>query len=146
MIRLKSLALIFCGFAAVMGILCFLLIRRGFSARDEPTSVERIVARFVRNFSIPNRVAQEPNPWKPTADVLKEAREVFTVRCAVCHGFDGSGQTIVGRNLYPKPPDLRSPLTQKLTDGQIHYIIQNVVRLTGMPAWGNPHEEQREIS
>jgi predicted CXXCH cytochrome family protein len=146
MVRLKTLILAFCCFAIIAVACGLLLIRRGFSARDEPTSLERTVARFVRNLSIPNRVAQEPNPWKPTPDVLKEAREVFTARCATCHGPDGRGQTIVGRNLYPKPPDLRSAFTQKLTDGQIHYIIQNGVRLTGMPAWGNPHEEEGEIS
>jgi predicted CXXCH cytochrome family protein len=140
-----TLILIVC--CLILGVaLGLLLIRRGFSARDEPTSFERVVARFVRNLSIPNRVAQEPNPWKPTPDILREARDTFNARCAVCHGPDGSGQTTVGRNLYPKPPDLRSPLTQKLTDGQIHYIIQNGVRLTGMPAWGNPHEERGEIS
>lgn len=146
MVRLKTLILAFCCFAIIAVACGLLLIRRGFGARDEPTSLERTVARFVRNLSIPSRVAQEPNPWKPTPNVLKEAREVFTARCAVCHGPDGSGQTLVGRNQYPKPPDLRSPLTQKLTDGQIHYIIQNGVRLTGMPALGNPHEEQGEIS
>jgi predicted CXXCH cytochrome family protein len=146
MVRLRTLILAFCCLVIIAAALGLLLIRRGFSARDEPTSLERTVARFVRNLSIPNRVAQEPNPWKPTPSVLKEAREVFTARCAACHGPDGSGQTVVGRNLYPKPPDLRSSLTQKFTDGQIHYIIQNGVRLTGMPAWGNPHEEQGEIS
>jgi predicted CXXCH cytochrome family protein len=36
------------------------------------------------------------------------------------------------------------PRTQDLTDGQIHYIIQNGVRLTGMPAWDNPHGVQDE--
>jgi predicted CXXCH cytochrome family protein len=144
--RLRTLVLAFCCLVVIAGALGLLLIRRGFSARDEPSSLEKTVARFVRNLSIPNRVAQEPNPWKPTLGVLKQAREVFTARCAACHGSDGSGQTVVGRNLYPKPPDLRSSLTQKLTDGQIHYIIQNGVRLTGMPAWGNPPEEQGEIS
>jgi len=146
MVRWQTLVLIFCGLAVTAVALGLLLIRRGFSARDEPTSFERIVARFVRNLSIPGSAAQELNPWKPTPDVLKEGRETFIARCAVCHGPDGRGQTIVGRGLYPKPPDLRSPLTQKLTDGQIHYIIENGVRLTGMPAWGNPHEEQGEIS
>jgi predicted CXXCH cytochrome family protein len=146
MMRLRTLVLAFCCLVVIAAALGLLLIRRGFSARDEPSSLEKTVARFVRNLSIPNRVAQEPNPWKPTLGVLKEAREVFTARCAACHGSDGSGQTVVGRNLYPKPPDLRSSLTQKLTDGQIHYIIQNGVRLTGMPAWGNPPEEQDEIS
>lgn len=146
MVRWKTLIFASCSVAVVGATLGLLLIRRGFSARDNPTSLERAVARFIRNLSIPNRVAQESNPWELTPDTLREARETFVARCAVCHGPDGSGQTIVGRNLYPKPPDLRSPLTQGLTDGQIHYIIQNGVRLTGMPAWGNPHEEQGEIS
>jgi len=144
--RWKAFVLAFCCLAIIGAIFGLLLIRRGFSARDEPTSLERVVARFVRNLSIPNRVAEELNPWKPTPDNLREARETFAARCTVCHGPDGSGQTTVGRNLYPKPPDLRAPPTQKFTDGQIHYIIQNGVRLTGRPAWGNPHEEQGEIS
>ena len=28
------------------------------------------------------------------------------------------------------------PETQKLTDGELYYIIENGVRFTGMPAWG----------
>jgi len=47
----------------------------------------------------------------------------------------------MGRNLYPRVPDLRLPQTQNLTDGEIHYIIENGVQLTGMPAWGNPHQQ-----
>jgi predicted CXXCH cytochrome family protein len=122
------------------------VIRRGFSARDEPSSLERIVAQAVRNLSIPSHATRETNPWKATPDNLKEARETFIDRCAGCHGIDGSGQTTIGTNVYPKPPDLRLPRTQGLTDGQIHYIIENGVRLTGMPAWGNPHEEQGDAS
>jgi predicted CXXCH cytochrome family protein len=41
-------------------------------------------------------------------------------------------------------PDLRAASTQNLTDGEIHYIIENGVELTGMPAWGNPHQAQNE--
>ena len=57
--------------------------------------------------------------------------------CAGCHGNDGSGQTDIGRNLYPKTPDMRQPRTQNLTDGELFSIIKNGVRLTGMPAWGD---------
>jgi predicted CXXCH cytochrome family protein len=146
MMRPRALAFVFCGMTVLGGIVGILLIRRGFSARDEPTSLERVVARAMRNLAIPRHAAEEPSPWKATPDMLREARETFVARCAFCHGPDGSGETTVGRNLYPKPPDLRSAVTQKLTDGQIHYIIQNGVRLTGMPAWGNPHEEQGDIS
>jgi predicted CXXCH cytochrome family protein len=59
---------------------------------------------------------------------------------------DGSGKTQVGRNLYPKVPDLRLPQTQNLSDGEIRYIIRNGVRLTGMPGWADPHDEQSDDS
>jgi len=117
------------------------LIRRGFSAAEEPSGIEKLMARAVRNLSIPARASKETNPWTSTPESLREARDHFLARCAICHGTDGSGVTQVGRNLYPKAPDLRAPETQDLTDGQIHYIIQEGVRLTGMPAWGTPHDE-----
>lgn len=50
----------------------------------------------------------------------------------------------MGKNLYPPAPDMRLPATQQLTDGELFYIIQNGIRLTGMPAWGNgaSHDEE----
>ena len=48
----------------------------------------------------------------------------------------------MGQSLYPRVPDLRATATQELTDGEIHYIIENGVQLTGMPAWANPHQVQ----
>jgi predicted CXXCH cytochrome family protein len=129
--------------AAIYGTI---LIHRGFSASEEPSSLEKIVARAARNLAIPSGARHEENPWKATPEILQEAREHFIARCAICHANDGTGQSKIGRNLYPKVPDLRMPLTQNLTDGEIHYIIQNGVRLTGMPAWGNPHEESEDDS
>jgi hypothetical protein len=43
-------------------------------------------------------------------------------------------------------PDLQASRTQSLTDGEIHYIIENGVELTGMPAWGNPHQTLNDDS
>ncbi|MGH9690253.1 MAG: c-type cytochrome [Candidatus Acidiferrales bacterium] len=117
------------------------LIRRGFSAREQPSHLERAIARTVRNLAIPSSARSEENPWKglDTPENLKEAREHFADHCATCHANDGSGKTEIGQNLYPKPPDMRLAETQNLTDGELYYIIENGVRLTGMPAWGDPH-------
>jgi predicted CXXCH cytochrome family protein len=123
-----------------------LLIRPGFSARDEPSLPERFIARLVRNLFIPRREANQTNPRPTGGAIMQEARDTFLARCALCHGFDGKGQTAVGRNLYPKPPDLTGARTQSLSDGQLHYIIRNGVRLTGMPAWGNPHDQEDDES
>ena len=35
------------------------------------------------------------------------------------------------------PPDMRLPSTQELSDGELFYIIEDGIRLTGMPAWGS---------
>lgn len=42
---------------------------------------------------------------------------------------------MLGRGLYPKPPDFRLEETQALSDGEIFWIIENGVRFTGMPAF-----------
>src|SRR5467141_137276 len=145
--KTRRTSLLLCGVALMaLGLYGARLISRGFSTAEEPSYLEKAVARAARNLSIPRNARLEANPWSPTPEVLKEARESFLDRCATCHGPDGSGQTRVGRSLYPKVPDLRLPRTQNLTDGQIHHIIRNGVRLTGMPAWGNPHDEQEDDS
>ena len=132
--------------SVVLGLYIIRLIWLGLSTADQPSYLEKTVARAARNLAIPRRARLEANPWKATPEVLQEARESFLDRCAVCHGPDGAGETGVGRNLYPKVPDLRLPQTQNLTDGEIRYIIRNGVRLTGMPGWAKPHDEQDDDS
>ena len=63
------------------------------------------------------------------------AREHLPITARAVHGNDGSGNTEMGRNLYPKAPDMRLPRTQNLSDGELFYIIENGVMLTGMPGW-----------
>jgi predicted CXXCH cytochrome family protein len=122
------------------------VIGRGFSATAQPSAVETVMARTVRNLGIPRSARNQTNPLSTTSVVLQEARDHFTDRCAGCHGKDGDGRTGIGPNLYPKAPDLGRPETQNLSDGEIHYTIQNGVRLTGMPALGNPHGEQDDTT
>lgn len=120
------------------------MIRRGFSAREKPSLMETLIARAARNMSVPASAKDASNPFQPTPEVLAEARAHFADHCAICHANNGSGQTEIGQNLYPKPPDMRLAETQKLTDGGIYYIIHNGIRLTGMPAWGeaDPHADK----
>ena len=131
----------------ILGAVCgVVLVRRGFRATATPSAWERVVARTVRNLAIPAAARAEKNPFAATSDLARQGRETFLADCSICHGIDGSGKTPVGLNLYPRVPDLRAPATQNLTDGEIHYIIENGVQLTGMPAWGKqnsgrPHME-----
>ena len=117
---------------------------RGFSARQEPTGMEAWIARNTRAMAIPSADRNLNNPVPLTPDVLVEARRHFADHCAVCHANDGSGHTEMGRNLYPRVPDMRQHATQSLSDGEIYFIIQNGIRLSGMPAWGEESGHDQE--
>jgi mono/diheme cytochrome c family protein len=112
------------------------MLGRGFSAKEEPTRAEAFVARQLRRLAMPAGSHQLANPVKAGPEVLSRAMEHFADHCASCHGNDGRGMTLIGRGLYPKAPDMTQPATQELTDGEIYYIIENGVRFTGMPGFG----------
>ncbi len=137
---LKVPLLILAGIVIALSIACFALlrtIRYGFSAHDEPTSMEAFIAARMRHWSVPADLHRAKNPLPLTPAVLAEARAHFADHCATCHGNDGKGQTEMGRHLYPRASDLTRSETQSLSDGEIFATIENGVRLTGMPGFGN---------
>ena len=142
-------------FIIVLGVLClgtfgafgwmgYQLFTTGFSAKPQPHPLEIVVARQIRHLAIPleQRNAQNPIPLNP--DVMKESLAHFADHCATCHANDGSGQTTIGKNVYPKAPDLRLADTQSMSDGEIFWVIHNGIRFTAMPAWGegDPAEDK----
>src|SRR5262250_3317601 len=113
------------------------MLHDGVSARATPTRLEAFVARNARHLAIPANARLAQNPVLDSPEGQREARLHFADHCAICHGNDGSGDTPIGSGLYPKPPDLRKPMTQELSDGELFWIIENGVRFTGMPAFSN---------
>ena len=41
----------------------------------------------------------------------------------------------MGRALFPPAPDMRAARTQRLSDGELFYVIEHGIPFTGMPAW-----------
>jgi mono/diheme cytochrome c family protein len=121
----------------IAGVSLASILRYGFSAHDEPTKIEAIVARTVRHWAVPSDLRDVRNPMPVSSDVLAEARAHFADHCAVCHGNDGKGQSGMGKKMYPRTPDMTLAATQSLSDGELFSIIENGIRLTGMPAFGS---------
>lgn len=119
------------------GALVWSLLRRGLSAQDEPSQMEAWLARRLRHWATPADLRNEKNPLPLTPQVLAEARAHWADHCAVCHGNDGKGKTTIGGHLYPRAPDMTLRATQSLSDGELFAVIENGIRLTGMPGWGN---------
>ena len=121
-------------FGVALGV--FVIIRHGVSARDQPTQAEIFIARHLRHLAIPAVARQMTSPSPSTPATVKAGMEHFADHCAICHGNDGSGDTEIGKGLYPKAPDMRTDETQNLSDGELYYIIENGIRFTAMPGWG----------
>lgn len=122
------------GALTLLGIV--LAIRQGFGAREAPPAWEAFLAKRIYRLSIPAEERYRQNPFPATPEWIRQGMEHYADHCAQCHANNGSGQTEMGKNLYPRPPDMRKEETQRLTDGELYYIIHNGIRLTGMPAWG----------
>ncbi|PYR89090.1 MAG: cytochrome C [Acidobacteria bacterium] len=130
------------GAIAVVGGASF--AARGISAKTPPGRLETVMARRLRSRAIPRAAREQQNPIPASADAIKGGMEHFADHCAVCHANDGSGDTEMGRGMSPRAPDMRQAATQNLTDGELFYIIENGVRLTGMPAWGGGSEHDAD--
>lgn len=135
-LRTKAVIAVVVAAAAGLGYLGVAISRHGFSAKEKPSRIEEFLARHARKIATPAGAKEVKNPYPVTAENLAAARAHWADHCASCHGLDGNGNTVIGRNLYPKAPDMKDAQTQGLTDGELYYIISNGVRFTGMPAWG----------
>ncbi len=104
-----------------------LLPPAGTLAVDAPPSPDRPAAL--------NRLA---NPRPASAAVLAEGAALYRIYCAVCHGADGGGDSLLAEYL-PRLPDLRSPVSARRPEGRLYGII-----LRGgfrMPAYGDALSE-----
>ena len=111
------------------------LFALGCTANKQPSKLETVLANMAKDVVIPIEAKNLKNPLPANGEVIKQGREIYVQSCAICHGADGHAVTGLGRAMYPPAMDLTSPHVQNWTDAELSWIIQNGVRLTGMPSW-----------
>jgi cytochrome c oxidase cbb3-type subunit I/II len=85
------------------------------------------------------------------ADVLNRGAHVYAMRCASCHGNDGSGNGPSGRALREPPRDFRdanfkhktTPGDALPTDSDLERVVTQGLVEQGMPAWPGMSAEDR---
>jgi len=143
---LKAL-LLFVVAAAILGVAAVVYVwTTGLSAREPPGPAEVAVARRVRDLAVARRARDLVNPVQRSPEAIADGLQHFADHCASCHANDGSGNTAMGRNMYPRAPDMRLAATQDLSDGELFWIIENGIRFTGMPAWSTGDRAGEEAS
>lgn len=86
---------------------------------------------------IPSAYKIKANPFSPLdRKALEEGKEIYNLRCAVCHGKDGKGKGYGAQDLDVPPADLTDASKYgELTDGEWFYLISEGRPLRQMPAW-----------
>jgi len=121
----------------ILGVISAMLgaLLQGCSAGKPPSREETAVANAAKDVVIPLEAGRKKNPLPETDEAVSQGQQVFVESCAICHGGDGRGETSIGRHMDPPAADLNSSHVQHWSDGELFWIVQNGVRLTGMPSW-----------
>jgi mono/diheme cytochrome c family protein len=82
------------------------------------------------------------NPLRRRKAVLDRGKALYTQYCAVCHGDDGTGNGLAGRNLSPPPGNLvwLSDVPEKQWDEFMYWTIAE-----GGPALGTSMPPYRQL-
>ena len=121
----------------MLGVISAMLgaLLTGCTANKPPSQGETSLANAAKDVTIPLEAGKMTNPLLETDEVVSQGHEVFLGSCAQCHGADARGDSDLGRNMAPPAMDLSSAHVQHWNDAELFWIIQNGVRLTGMPSW-----------
>lgn len=133
----RLLLVLLAGVGALAGLAAAGFMGRGISTRPAPSRVEVRLARQIRHRLIPASARAIRNPIPASGEALADGRAHFADHCASCHGNDGKGGTNYGTRMFPRVPDMSAAATQELSDGELFWILENGVKLTGMPGFGD---------
>ena len=128
----------------VLGVVAgaLVLLTSGCPASKKPSKLETTLANMAKDVVIPLEAQNLKNAASATDENIQAGQQTYLQQCALCHAADGRAETKLGLAMYPPAMDLNSPHVQRWSDAELFWIIQNGVRLTGMPAWKTIVSEQ----
>ena len=98
------------------------------------TTMRRSVARRAGGVDLPENFSE---------NLVAEGAQHYAESCAHCHGTPSGEPDGWSRGMRPEPPHLREAATE-WTPEEIHWIVSNGIRMTGMPA-SAPHHPPDDI-
>ncbi len=127
----------FVGFSVVLVAAAFFggltLITRGVQARTPGKWETRVVSLAKHKLFVRDRAWK--NPMEATPQLIAEGQRNFSHYCYACHGLDAQNTGVPFADaMSPPVPSLASQNVQSYTDGQLHWVIQNGLWPSGMPA------------
>ncbi|PZX18805.1 cytochrome c553 [Palleronia aestuarii] len=85
-------------------------------------------------------VSEAPNLSDP--DLIGLGAKHFNAACRVCHSAPGHGRTATMLSMLPQPPHITDAVGH-WTAPELHWIVHEGVKMSGMPAW--PAEREDDV-
>jgi mono/diheme cytochrome c family protein len=125
-------------FVLLVVLIVIALMRFNLSALHEPGPAETRLANLSKRYFI-HRASRHGIPPRPqdTKASIENGSSHYGLDCGVCHAQDGRSQQPPGQLMYPRASDLTGKEVQSYSDQELFWIIQNGIRFTGMPAFGD---------
>ena len=141
---MKVLSGVLIGFLLVILTLVFIAATGSYNvaAVSSPSKFEQKVATFTLNRSIARHAPATRNPFSASPEVLKAGLAHYKENCVMCHGAPGVEESEAGMGLNPPAPDLTLPSVQRMSDGELFWVVSNGIRMTGMPAFSLTHKPE----
>lgn len=96
----------------------------------------------------PSEFLNKENPLRKEPRHIKKGKVLAHIKakpvaCKQCHGMLGNGNGAMAPSLKPKPRNFTCKLTmEKISDGQLFWIIKNGSKGTSMPAYKHLSDEK----
>jgi mono/diheme cytochrome c family protein len=95
--------------------------------------------------SVANRANGVELPESFSEDLIAEGAQHYAESCAHCHGTPGGEPAEWSRGMRPEPPHLTEAASE-WTPEEIHWIVSNGIKMTGMPAFGQHHAPEEIVA
>lgn len=95
--------------------------------------------------SVVNRAGEIALPEEPSRELVAEGAGHYAESCVYCHGAPGQDPAKWSRGIRPEPPHLTERATE-WAPNEIHWIITNGIKMSGMPAFGEHHSPEEILA
>lgn len=110
------------------------------SAREAHSAPVTWFLATVKHNSVERRAAGIDVPDLDDETLVRTGISDYDAMCVECHGAPGREPGAVGEGLNPPPPDL-SHAAGHMNAAELFWVTRNGIRMTGMPAWGETHDD-----
>jgi mono/diheme cytochrome c family protein len=112
------------------------------SAMNDESGLMKWVFNSTKSNSIESRLKEISVPDLNDLAMLKEGFEHYNEMCVSCHGVPGEEESELSKGLNPPAPYLVESVKHS-DEKELFWVIKNGIRMTGMPAWGKTHSDEK---